>query len=123
MKVIFGQENAKAVSDRMTLLELDTFKYKEDDGTVTAYAVVDAETLPVNEIPVLSNHADLHNTMMLEYRRRNWDYCEQALEHLTGKWKGSIDSFYKDFRGRIDQLKNEELSDDWNGVIDKTAEN
>jgi hypothetical protein len=59
--------------------------------------------------------------MMLEYRQRNWNYCEQALEHLLGKWCGELDSFYQELSTRIAQLKETKLSDDWTGIVINTT--
>lgn len=120
LKVIFGKHNAESVQDRVTLLELDTFDQSGLAEPVTVYAVVDSAEMPQQEIPVLKNLVELHNTMMLEYRKQNWSYCEQALEHLTGKWNGMLDSFYQTFASRIQELKTSNLDPNWNGIINKT---
>ena len=82
MKVIFGKEVASAVDSRMTVLELDTFFQAGLKNPVTAYAVLENTSIPVMEIPHMEKSVELHNTMMAEYRQQNWNYCEQALEHL-----------------------------------------
>lgn len=117
MKVIFGKEIAKAVDNRMTVLELDTFFQVGLEQPITAYAVLENTSIPVMEIPHMEKSVELHNTMMLEYRQRNWTYCEQALEHLQGKWSGEIDSFYQELLERIAKLKTINLPNDWNGII------
>lgn len=117
MKVIFGNQAATAVSDRITVLELDTFFQQGLQEPVTAYAVLENISVPLTEIPVMEKSVELHNTMMLEYRQQNWTYCEQALEHLQGKWAGELDSFYKELATRIAKLKKINLPKDWNGVI------
>lgn len=117
MKVIFGNQAATAVSDRITVLELDTFFQQGLREPVTAYAVLENISVPLTEIPVMEKSVELHNTMMLEYRQQNWTYCEQALEHLQGKWAGELDSFYKELATRIAKLKKINLPKDWNGVI------
>lgn len=121
MKVIFGKQVAESLADRMTILELDTFFQPGLVDPVTAYAVLENTTVPYQEIPVVDKHQELHNTMMLEYRRRNWNYCEQALEHLLGKWGGELDSFYQELSTRIAQLKETKLSDDWTGIVINTT--
>ena len=117
MKVIFGKDAADSVSDRMTLLELDTFFQAGLVEPITAYAVVDNQSISLQEIPTLENFKNLHNNLMLEYRQKNWNYCEQAIEHLRGRWKGELDSFYDEMILRIDRLKETKLNDDWNGII------
>lgn len=117
MKVIFGKEVATAVDNRMTVLELDTFFQAGLENPVTAYAVLENTSIPIMEIAHIEKSVELHNTMMLEYRQQNWTYCEQALEHLTGKWGGEIDSFYNELSERIAKLKTVKLSDDWTGIV------
>lgn len=117
MKVIFGKEAVESISDRMTLLELDTFFQPGLVEPITAYAVVDNQSISLQEIPTLENFKNLHNNLMAEYRKKNWNYCEQAIEHLQGRWKGELDSFYEEMLQRIDRLKETKLNDDWNGII------
>jgi len=123
MKVIFGKDRAEKVQDRLTILELDTFFQEGLEEPITAYAVIDAENVSIQDIPVMENHVKLHNTMMEEYRKQNWEYVEQALEHLPGRWGGSVDSFYQSLSERIQKLKTEELPESWTGVIINTTDN
>lgn len=117
MKVIFGRDAAAAISERMTVLELDTLYQEGLKESVTAFAVLDNTDVPLQELPLMENHLKLHTTMMLEYRARNFSYCEQALEHLRGKWGGEIDSFYDELQNRINSLKTATLPDNWDGVV------
>jgi hypothetical protein len=121
MLVVFGKENADKLRDRMTLLELDTFMQPGLTDPVTAYAIIEIEDIPLPEIPQLENMTTLHNTMWVEYRARRFNFCEQAIEHLRGKWKGTLDSFYDEFSSRIKLLKESPLPENWSGVIYKSA--
>lgn len=103
----------------MTILELDTFMQPGLDEPVTAFAVIEVHDIPLQELPQLENMTTLHNTMWVEYRARRFSFCEQAMEHLRGKWKGTLDSFYDEFGKRIQQLKTSELDENWSGVIYK----
>ena len=121
MKVIFGKQVAESLADRMTILELDTFFQPGLVDPITVYAVLENTSVPISEIPVIEQQRELHNTMMLEYRQRNWNYCEQALEHLLGKWCGELDSFYQELSTRIDTLKQTTLPEDWTGIVINTT--
>jgi hypothetical protein len=121
MKVIFGKQVAESLADRMTILELDTFFQPGLVDPITVYAVLENTSVPISEIPVIEQQRELHNTMMLEYRQRNWNYCEQALEHLLGKWCGELDSFYQELSTRIATLKQTALPDDWTGIVINTT--
>lgn len=119
MLVIFDNELAESLKDKMTILELDTFMEDGLESPVTAYAVMAVEDIPLTEISNLENIVKLHNTMLVEYRNRRFDYCNQALEHLKGKWSGKLDSFYDAFEERISALDPNTLSEDWNGIVYK----
>lgn len=117
MKVIYGKQTAEVLAKRTTVLELDTFFQAGLAEPITAYAVIEANNIPLQEIPIIDKTINLHNSMMIEYRKRNWNFCEQAIENLTGKWGGEIDSFYTIFSDRISELKESELPENWSGVV------
>lgn len=119
MLVIFDTELAESLKEKMTILELDTFMEEGLSTPVTAYAVMAVEDIPLSEIHTLENITKLHNTMLVEYRNRRFDYCNQALEHLKGKWAGKLDSFYDTFEERLVDLSSTDLDSDWNGIIYK----
>lgn len=121
MLVVFGKENADKLKDRMTILELDTFMQDGLPEPVTAYAVLQFEDIPLDEIPQIENMANLHNTMWVEYRARRFGFCEQAMEHLRGKWKGTLDSFYDEFSNRLKTLQESKLPENWSGIIYKSV--
>lgn len=115
MNIFFGDNLVNEAKQKYTILELDTFVLPNRDETVTAYCAVDM--IPLQEMPQLESMVALHHNMMIEYRKRNWKYCEDALEHLVGKWRGELDTFYDAFGRRIKELKTQTLADDWSGAI------
>ncbi len=119
MLVVFGTEVAEKLKDRLTILELDTFMQTGLSEPVTAYAVIEFSDIPMHEITQLENMTKLHNTMWIEYKAKRFNFCEQAIEHLRGKWKGTLDSFYDEFSNRIKDLKTSNLDENWDGIIYK----
>jgi hypothetical protein len=113
MNIIFGDNVAKQAREKYTVLELDTFKFKEI--TATAYAVV--EQIPLQEMGALAEFLELHTNLMREYNNRNWKYCEDAIDHLSGKWNGELDTFYSELSERLQTLKTQSLDDSWSGII------
>ena len=120
MKVIFGKDSAELADERLTVLELDTFFQVGLEEPITAYAVMDTSNVGIHQFPTLQSFRDLHNQMLDEYRKQNFKYCEDALEHLTGKWGGELDSFYEEFGKRIQTLKDQQLAKDWTGIVINT---
>ena len=121
MHIIFGNEQAKELEEKYTVLELDTFKFLPAGITAKAYAVV--ETIPIDALPNLSFQKDLHHNLMENYRQRDWNFCEQAIENLIGKFGGELDSFYTELQSRINNYKDNDPGQDWDPAIEKILTN
>jgi hypothetical protein len=115
MNIILGRENVEHAQEKYTVLELDTLLINGAADPVTAYCLI--EQIPIDQISNIDQFRDLHNNLMANYRKRNWKYCEDAIEHLRGKWGGELDSFYLELQKRIQVLKNDILDDSWTGII------
>ena len=118
MNIILGRENVEQAQEKYTVLELDTLLINGAADPVTAYCLI--EQIPIDQISNIDQFRDLHNNLMKNYRLQNWKYCEDAIEHLRGKWGGELDSFYTEMSQRISQLRQQVLDDDWQGILDKT---
>lgn len=119
MHIILTEENAKLMEEKYIVLELDLIKIAPDQDSVPAFCVISFEDVALEEIPQLEKWKRLHQKLIENYRKRNWDFCEQALEHLPGRWKGTVDSFYREISERIAKYKTQDLSDDWDYTIHK----
>jgi hypothetical protein len=62
----------------------------------------------------------MHVNLIRNYGQRRWNYCEQAIEQLMGKWGSELDSFYIELAARIANLKTQTLNDTWSGIIEKS---
>ena len=60
-----------------------------------------------------------HQNLLIEYRKQNWNFCDQALEHLVGFWDEDLDTFYASLAERISQYKEQAPEEDWDGVVQK----
>ena len=119
MNIILDEAQIELMKQKHTVLELDTFRVALDQATVTAWCVV--ENIPLMEMSLIDNHRRLHQELMENYRKRNWSFCEQAMEHLVGKWNGELDSFYQDIHSRIEKFKVEEPISGWDGIINRIS--
>lgn len=119
MQIIYGEQQKQLLEDRFTILELETFLEEGLSEPMTAYAVIGLSNVPLQEIPVMENFVRMHEAFMKEYKEKNWSFCLQALEHLTGKWSGEIDSFYDYMKKKIETLEAAGVSDDWTPVVSK----
>jgi adenylate cyclase len=113
MNIIFG-DSIKQIPDSFTVLELDTFRMVSDGRTDTAYCVI--EKIALADFDKLEAYKKVHADLLENYRRREWTYCEHAIEGLMGKWNGELDSFYSDLLLRVQAHRQTPPGDDWDGV-------
>lgn len=116
MNIIFGDSVGSPLPDNFTCLELDTFRVPGSDAIPT-WCVV--ENIPLNEFPLLEAHKKIHADLIRYYREQQWNYCEQAIQGLMGKWGGELDSFYTDLLQRVMHFKQHSPAEDWDYVRTK----
>jgi hypothetical protein len=117
MNIVLGEENVQELRQKYIVLELDSFLLTGHDQPITAFCI--AEDLSIQSLLQSDQMRDLHQGLIRNYRKKNWDYCLDALDHLRGKWDGQLDSFYIELDSRIRTLKAAPPDDTWNGVIVK----
>ena len=115
MNIIFG-DSINDIPDSYTVLELDTFK-TPDGAKSIAYCVV--EKIPLADFDKLEAYKKVHADLIENYRRREWTYCEHAIEGLMGKWNGELDSFYSNLLLRIIDYRQNPPSIEWDGCLIK----
>ena len=119
MHIIFGKDQAELMSNKYTVLELDTFQFGQNGPVTTAYCTV--ETIPIAELANLPNTAAQHEHLIINYRLRNWADCQTGIAQLMGKWRGELDSFYTALNARISEYIDNPPPPDWSHIILKTA--
>ena len=115
MNIIFDKSHLDELQSKYTVLELDTFRVESTGQQRTAYCVV--ENVPILEMAQIESFSNLHSNLMDNYRKKDWNYCEQAVEHLIGKWNGELDSFYADLLKRIISYKENSPGSDWDSTV------
>ena len=105
MNIIIGKDEADRLSEKYTILPLESMKFKNapDLPITTAYCLI--ENIPTNEMNKVEEHKALHIKFYENYQKGNFNFCTQALEHLKGKWGGEIDSYYVIMEERISKYK------------------
>jgi hypothetical protein len=117
MHIIFGKEQAQELSNKYTVLELDTFRFESLGQTVTAYCTV--ERVPLEELALLENLQKQHSDLLINYAMKNWNDCLIGINALRGKWCGEIDTFYHDLEKRIQGYIISPPPANWSPVIVK----
>ena len=99
MDIIFGRENAEKLREKYTVLDLETVEM--DGKPMEVFCLIPAEKIDIAELPQLENWIKLHNDFLHGYHTKQWEYCRQCIEHLTGKFGGECNTFYEEITKRI----------------------
>lgn len=99
MQLIFGKENAEKLREKYTVLELETVE--KDGVSLDVFCVISAEKLGLQDLPQLENWVKLHNDFLHGYKTKQYGFCRQCIEYLTGQFGGEVDSFYEEILRRI----------------------
>ena len=103
MNIIFGRENAEKLREKYTVLDLEKLVVEGKD--VEVFCLIPAEKIALPDLPQLEQWINLHNDFLNGYHKKEWNYCRQCIEHLTGKFGGELDTFYEEILKRIDSAE------------------
>lgn len=117
MNIILGEDQARPLAEKYTVLTLDSFSIASNPQPIKSFCVI--ENMPITEMAQCESYRDLHENLMINYGRRNWNYCEQAIEHLMGRWNRELDSFYTNLLDRVQQHKQQEPPEDWTPTLSR----
>ena len=113
MNIVLENDVTDDIKEKFMLVELDSFQHEPNAVAIKSYAVITKDEINLQEIQNVKQYIDLHNNLMKNYRMKNWKFCEDAIEHLTGKFRGELDSFYTVLTERINALKDITLAEEW----------
>ena len=60
-----------------------------------------------------------HSDLIINYGLRNWSACLTAIDQLCGRWRGELDTFYRDLELRIQGYVINSPPADWSHIIVK----
>jgi len=114
MKIILSTyEDIEPISDRYITLELDTFRINGE--LVPSWCLIDSSDVALGEMTELDHWIEQHNNLIKNYKRGDFNFCKQMVDHLRGRFGGNVDSFYTELYARMQQPK----ADPWDPVIEK----
>jgi hypothetical protein len=99
MYIIVGEDAASKLSANYTVLPLETFA--SNVGPVTSYCVVDAQDVPLGELPLMEVYKTYHSQFIAAMLANNKEDMEKLAGELMGKFGGQVDSFYEEILNRV----------------------
>ena len=120
MKIILGEETVKEMDDEFVLIELDTIAVKGKTEPVKIYTSLGThyalEHTMNYEMP-----RQQHNKFLIFYRDQNWPLAKRWINDLRDSFGSALTKYYNMMEDRINQLENEDLPEDWDGVYRATT--
>lgn len=116
MNIIFG-DSVKQIPDSYIVLELDSFTTTDSDQVVPTYCLV--EKVALGDFSTMDAYKKIHADLIQAYRDQHWNYCEQAIQGLIGKWNSELDSFYQNLLERVQHLQQHGVPDSWDWKLVK----
>ena len=112
MQIIFDEKLVPGLSEKYTVLELDTIMQDGLPAPITLHAVI--ENVPILEMPMLDNLKELHEQLIGHYKLGDWHLVPHAVEPLMGKFNGELDSFYQEVLDFAEKCA--KLNKKWDGI-------
>jgi hypothetical protein len=91
MNIIFNKQIADELRDRYVILELDTVMQPQLPEPITLHALVE---IKLNDIATIGFFREMHEDLIVEYKKGNWQRASELANGLLGQFNGEIDEFY-----------------------------
>ena len=92
MQIVFGEQTARELGEKYTVLELDTVQ--TPNGVLHPYCVIPMEQIAL-DMANLEHDVSLHNQFVQAIKANDPQLCMDLAEHLMGKFGGEVDTFYE----------------------------
>ena len=102
MYIIFGSESHARLKDNYTLLEVEGKEYQ--GKIIPAYAVIPAESIKLEEIPLIEDYKRLHEDFLKHLVNDEVEQCKEIASKLIGIFSGEMDSFYQHILERLESI-------------------
>lgn len=121
LKIIMGEATARAVMDRMAVLEIDMVRVKGKKEPERIYTLVGDERVYASDAYVAVRA--MNATMLTAYRAQHWDTAYEALEHLEKLAEGlnlALTDYLFVYEARISEYRANPPGRDWDAVYQAT---
>lgn len=118
--IVLGPITAERLGNEYFTLELDCIAVKGKKDGVNIFTVF---YNPKNEVDKVKwGVAKEHHELMLDcYRQQKWATAIKLVNDLKGEFNGQMDDYYDIWLERIEEMKNANLPEDWDGVFRATS--
>jgi hypothetical protein len=106
MQIVMGEQIAKELKEKYTVLELDTIPV--DGQMVPAFCVLEPESV-VFEMSSLHSNVELHEKLIVAIKSNDTQSAAVIADSLQGRFGGMLDSFYQVILERVESTGTTQL--------------
>jgi len=107
--LLVGGDTVKHCKDDFFFLQIDKLVAKGKTDAVDIYTVLDRTKSHYNA------SRRRHDGMHQMYKDRRWDEAIDECKKLVGQFEGRLDEYYEMWIKRCNEMRHEDLPDDWDG--------
>ena len=115
VKIVLGPITAERLGKEYFTLELDCIAVKGKKEGVTIYTVFYNPKFS-DTLKQWERSRELHDLMLAYYRKQQWDKAISLVHSLKGEFDGHMDDYYELWLERIEEMRNYDLADTWDGI-------
>ena len=120
VKIILGENTAKAIEDEFATVRLDCLAVKGKTQGVNLYTVIGTHEW-ANENTSYVIDEQQHDKMLELYKSQSWKIATKFCNELKGGFGGALDDYYDLWIERIKEMKATKLPKDWDGIYRATS--
>ena len=117
--IVLGPVTAERIGDEYFTLELDCIAVKGKKEGVNIFTVF--YNPKDSDLPQWQKSRELHNEMLVQYRKQNWSRAVELVNKLENEFDGKMKHYYELWLERIEEMKNANLPKDWSGTYVATS--
>ena len=117
--VIIGPDTYQEVREDFLCLELDCIAVKGKNVGLNIYTPL--LNNPADKQPAYQLAQQRHQQMIASYRAQNFDQAIDMCKELMGQFDQQMDHYYEIWIARCSQMKEYDLSKDWDGIYHATS--
>jgi adenylate cyclase len=117
--IVLGPETAARLDNEFFTIELDCIAVKGKKEGVNIFTVFRNPSADQAEEWTASR--EMHDLMLQCYREQKWASAIKLVEDLQGSFDGKMAHYYELWLERIEEMRNANLSEDWDGVFRATS--
>jgi adenylate cyclase len=115
--IVLGPETAARLDNEFFTIELDCIAVKGKKEGVDIFTVFRNPT----DMSKWSHAREIHDLMLDYYRKQQWDKAIALIDTIKDEFDGKMTHYYELWLERIEEMRNANLSEDWDGVFRATS--